>query len=449
MTAHPLCAARVLRRTVGPRVPTAGQPSFVHEESSMSSQLSKLDAALASLTVATALRRALCVIVLAGLALGGFGCSRSALPAPPPGPAEVGVVTVTPQPVTLTTELPGRVSGFRLAEVRARVSGIVLRRVFTEGTDVKQGQLLYQIDPAPYRVALDSAAAQLARAEARLTAARLMARRMAELLAGDATSEQSYDDAQAAFQAARADADAARAAVDAARINLGYTAVTAPVKGRIGRSEVTEGAYVQAATATRLAVVQQLDPVYVDVTQSSAELLRLRRDVESGKLHSAGAGKAQVALVAEDGRAYGFLGSLQFADVSVDPGTGSVALRVLFPNPRAELLPGMYVRARVAEGVREKALLVPQQAVSRNNKGQSTALVVKDGQVELRVLVTERALGDAWLVTDGIQPGEQVIVDGLQRVRPGMTVKAVVAPASPVGGGPGGGPLATKPTSGT
>ena len=388
-----------------------------------------------------------CAMVLSALALGGAGCSRPPPQAAPPGPAEVGVVTVAPQPVTLTTELPGRVSAFRLAEVRARVSGIVLKRVFTEGSDVKQGQLLFQIDPAPYRVALDGAAAQLARAEARLTSARLTVRRTAELLAGDATSQQSYDDAQAALQAAEADTAAARSAVDAARINLGYTVVTAPVTGRIGRSEVTEGAYVQAATATRLAVVQQLNPVYVDVTQSSAELLRLRRDIDSGKLQSAAAGKAEVALVAEDGHKYGLLGTLQFADVSVDPGTGSVALRILFPNPRAELLPGMYVRARVAEGFREKALLVPQQAVSRNSKGQPTALVAKDGQVELRVLVTERALGDAWLVTDGIQPGEQVIVDGLQRVRPGMPVRAV--PMAGPGGEPGGAPLATNPTSGT
>jgi membrane fusion protein (multidrug efflux system) len=347
---------------------------------------------------------------------------------------EVGVVTVDPTPVTLTVELPGRVSAYRVAEVRARVSGIVLKRLFREGADVKQGQVLFQIDPAPYRVALDGAAAQLARADAHLTSASITASRTAALLAGDATSQQANDDAVAALKAAEADVLAARAAVDAARINLDYTTVTAPVSGRIGRSEVTEGAYVQAATATRLAVVQQLDPVYVDVTQSSAELLRLRRALGSGKLRSAGAGQARVSLVGEDGREYDRPGSLQFTDVTVDPGTGSVALRALFPNPQAELLPGMYVRARFAEGVRQDALLVPQSAVTRDSRGQPTALVVKDGKVELRTLATERAIGQAWLVTDGIQPGEQVIVEGLQRVRPGAPVTPVQAGKAPGAG---------------
>ncbi len=361
---------------------------------------------------------------------GGPGKSGGAPPAP-----EVGVVTIRPQEVTLSADLPGRVSAFRVAEVRARVSGIVLRRLFTEGADVKQGQALFLIDPAPYRVALDGAVAAQARAEARLAQARLTAQRAAELLAGNATSQQAHDDAQAALQAADADLAAARAAVDAARINLGYTSVTAPVAGRIGRSEVTEGAYVQAATATRMAIVQQLDPVYVDVTRSSAQLTELRRALESGQLQSAGANAARVSLTMEDGKPYEHPGALQFADVSVDPGTGSVALRALFPNPRAELLPGMYVRARLAEGVRSQALLVPQTGVARDARGQPTALVVKDGKAELRTLVAPRVVGDAWLITEGIQPGEQVIVEGLQRVRPGADVKAVPAGSKPAGGG--------------
>ncbi len=361
------------------------------------------------------------------------GCSRNAGTAGRPmGPVEVGVVTITPRPVTLTTEVPGRVSAFRIAEVRARVNGIVLKRFFTEGRDVKQGQALFQIDPTPYRVALDSAVAQHARAEAHLTSARLTARRAAELLAGDATSQQVHDDAQAELKGAEADVAAARAAVESARINLGYTTVTSPVSGRIGRSEVTEGAYVQAATATRMAVVQQLDPVYVDVTRSSAELMALRRNLESGKLQSAGEGAARVTLITEDGKEYGQPGTLEFSDVTVDPGTGSVTVRALFRNPGSELLPGMYVRARLAEGVNAQGLLVPQTGVTRDARGQPTALVVKDGKVEQRTLAADRAIGNSWLVTDGIQPGDQVIVEGQQKVRPGAAVKAVpVAPAAP------------------
>jgi membrane fusion protein (multidrug efflux system) len=307
------------------------------------------------------------------------------------------------------------------------VNGIVLRRTFKEGSDVKQGQVLFQIDPAPYRVALDGAVAQLARAEARLTSARITAERTAALLAGDATSQQSNDDAVAALKAADADVVASRAAVDAARINLGYTTVTAPVSGRVGRSEVTEGAYVQANQTASLATVQQLDPVYVDVTQSSAELLRLQRQLASGKLQSAGANQAKVSLIAEDGHEFDQPGTLQFTDVTVNPGTGAVALRALFPNPRNELLPGMYVRARLAEGIDQGALLVPQSAVSRDTRGKPTALVVTDGKVELRTIVTDRAIGNTWLVTSGIKPGEKVIVEGVQKVRPGSPVTAVAA----------------------
>jgi membrane fusion protein (multidrug efflux system) len=344
---------------------------------------------------------------------------------------EVGVVTVEPTAVTLTRELPGRTSAFRVAEVRARVNGIVLKRLFTEGADVKEGQPLFLIDPAPYQAALDSAKAIRARAEANVANARLQAQRYSELVAENAVSKQEYDNALAALKASEADVAAGRAAVETARINLGYTTARAPVSGRIGRSAVTEGAYVQQGQATLLATVQQLDPLYVDLSQSSAEVLKLRRDLAEGRLQSAGRDRARVKLLLEDGREYGPEGALQFADVTVDPSTGSISLRALFPNPRAELLPGMFVRARLEEGVNPQALLVPQQGVTRDQKGLPTALVVNgEKKVERRQLVTERAVGDAWLVSSGIKAGEQVIVEGLQKVRPGAEVKPVPAGAA-------------------
>jgi len=374
-------------------------------------------------------RRAALAGLVAAAALAA--CHRSdGKAAAPAGPVEVGVVTLEPTPVTLTRELPGRTSAFRVAEVRARVNGIVLKRLFTEGSDVKEGQPLFAIDPAPYRAALEGAKAQLARAEATLASNRTQAERVAELVADNAVSKQEYDNAMAALKASEADVAAGKAAVDTARINLGYTTVTSPVSGRIGRSAVTEGAYAQAAQATLLATVQQLDPVYVDVTQSTAEVLRLRRDLESGKLQSAGNGRAKVRLVTEDGREYGLEGTLQFADVTVDPTTGSIALRALFPNPKRELLPGMFVRARLDEGVNPQAILVPQVGVTRDQKGLPTALVVTpDRKVERRQLVTDRAIGDTWLVTSGVKAGEQVIVEGLQKVRPGVSVNPVPAGA--------------------
>ncbi len=347
---------------------------------------------------------------------------------PASGPVEVGVVTITPTSVTLTRELPGRTSAFRVAEVRARVNGIVLKRLFVEGSDVKEGQRLFLIDSAPYEAALDGARAALARAEANLANARLLGQRYAALVEDKAVSQQEYDTAMAAQKSAEADVAAARAAEQAARINVGYTAVTAPVSGRIGRAAVTEGAYVQAAQATLLATVQQLDPVYVDVSQSTDEVLKLRRDLESGKLHGAGKGQARVRLVTGDGREYAQAGTLQFTGVTVDPGTGSISLRALFPNPKGELLPGMFVRARLEEGVSPRALLVPQVGVTRDQKGVPVALVVNaEKKVERRQLVTDRAIGDAWLVTEGIKAGEQVIVEGLQKVRPGALVNPVPA----------------------
>jgi membrane fusion protein (multidrug efflux system) len=374
-------------------------------------------------TGATAARPLLAAAAVLVLACGG---KPAALPAPVP--VEVGVVELAPAAVTLTRELPGRTSAFRVAEVRARVNGIVLRRLFTEGSDVREGQRLFLIDPAPYQAALDGARAALARAEAARTNARLLAERYAGLVEDRAVSRQENDGAQAGLATAEADVAAARAAEQMARLNLGYTQVTAPVSGRIGRSVVTEGAYVQAAQATLLATVQQLDPVYVDVTQSASEVLKLRRDLESGLLQGAGQGRARVRLVTDDGREFAQAGTLQFTDVTVDPGTGSIALRILFPNPKGELLPGLFVRARIEEAVSPRALLVPQAGVTRDQKGLPVALVVNaDKKVERRPLVTDRTVGDAWLVTEGLRAGEQVIVEGLQRVRPGTLVNPVPA----------------------
>ncbi len=353
--------------------------------------------------------------------------SRSAAP-PAPGPVEVGVVLITPMPVTLTRELPGRTSAFRVAEVRARVNGIVQKRLFAEGSDVKEGQKLFLIDPAPYEATLDGAKAALARAEATLANARVVAARHAELIKTNVVSQQDHDNAMAALKTAEADVASARAAEQTARINFGFTTVTAPVSGRIGRSAVTEGAYAQASQATLLATIQQIDPMYVDLAQSADEVLRLKRDLESGKLQGPRKGQARVRLVTDDGREYAHPGTLQFTDVTVDPGTGSITLRALFPNPKGELLPGMFVRARLDEGVNPAALLVPQVGVTRDQKGLPVALVVSaERKVERRQLVTDRIVGNAWLVTDGIQAGDQVIVEGLQKVRPGALVNPVPA----------------------
>jgi membrane fusion protein (multidrug efflux system) len=375
--------------------------------------------------------RAGLAVVLAALA--AAGCKSSAAKAAPAGPVEVGVVKIEPTSVTLTRELPGRTSAFRIAEVRARVNGIVLRRLFTEGADVKEGQPLFAIDPAPYRAALEGAKAQLARSQAQLANAKLVADRDADLVKDNAVSKQEYDTSMAALRATEADVAAGKAAVDVARINLGYTTVTSPVSGRIGRSMVTEGAYVQQGQATLLAVVQQLDPMYVDVTQASVDLLRLRQDLDAGRLQKAGRDQAKVKLVLEDGREYPVPGALQFTDVTVDPSTGSVALRALFPNPKRGLMPGMFVRALLEQGVNPEALLVPQQAVSRDQKGLPFALVVgPDHKVERRPIVTDRVVGDAWLVSSGLKAGEEVIVDGLQKVRPGIEVTPVAAaPGTP------------------
>ena len=336
-------------------------------------------------------------------------------------------MTIQPQSVTLRKELPGRTSAFRVAEVRARVNGIVQKRLFTEGSDVKENQPLFKIDPAPYAATLDSARAQVARAEAQVTASKSLAERYQKLIETNAVSKQELDDAVAKLKTAEADLAAARAAVKRASIDVGYTTVTAPLSGRIGRAEVTEGAYVQAAQATLLATIQQIDQVYIDLVWSSSEVMRLRRAVESGEIKSEG-GQAKVVLLLDDGREYSEPGVLQFADVTVDSTTGSISLRAVFPNSKRELLPGMFVRARIDEGTQPNALLVPQRAVTRDQAGRPTALVVNaQNKVERKQLVAEREIGDAWLVTSGIAPGDRVIVEGLQKVRPGADVVPVAA----------------------
>lgn len=348
--------------------------------------------------------------------------------APPPAPLvpEVAVVTVQPQSVVLTTELPGRTSAYRVAEIRPQVNGLIQRRLFTEGSDVKAGQVLYQIDPAPFQAALDNAMAALARAEANLPAVRLRAERYRRLVDTNAISQQQYDDAAAALKQAEADVHYWKAIVDTARINLGYTRVTAPISGRIGKSNVTDGAIVTAYQPTPLATIQQLDPIYVDVTQSTAELLSLKRRLDEGHLNQSGEDQKKVGLLLEDGTPYPLEGTFQFRDVTVDPSTGSVILRMVFPNPEHLLLPGMFVKALVKEGINEKAILVPQQSVFRDPKGNPLVMIVDpQGNVQQRMLTLDRAMGDQWLVASGLAPGDRVIVEGILKVRPGAAVKAV------------------------
>jgi membrane fusion protein (multidrug efflux system) len=337
-------------------------------------------------------------------------CSAKKGPPPPPPPVAVKVVTLAPQSVSITTDLPGRMVPYRVADIRPQVSGVILKRMFVEGSDVKEGQQLYQIDPALYQAAYDSAAATA-------ESARLQAERYKPLAEANAVSKQDYDNAVAA-------AATNKASAETAHINLVYTRLLSPISGRIGRSSVTEGALVTANQATALATVQQLDPIYVDVTQPSAVLLRLKRELTAGQLVQAGANQAEVHLILEDGSAYKPVGKMQFAEVQVDQTTGSVTLRALFPNPDKLLLPGMFVSEQIEEGSRTDALLVPQVAVTHNQKGDPTALVVNgENKVELRTLVTERALGDKWLVTDGLKAGDRVIVEGIQFAKPGSEVK--------------------------
>lgn len=397
------------------------------------------------------------------------GCSESGTGGPPKGgPPEVAVVTVQPKRMVITTELPGRTSANLIAEVRPQVGGLIQKRLFTEGSDVKAGQELFQIDPAPFHAAYDSATANLtaakkaaARAQAALNAslagvtrqqatlnfARTNRERFEELSKEGAVSASQRDQAvteadvaeatiraaeaqvesdRAAVSAAEAAIDQAQAALKMARINLGYTSMTAPISGRIGRSAVTEGALVTAHQPVALATIQQLDPMYVDVRQSTTELLHLRRRLEDGRLNRDGKDHNKVRLLLEDGAKCASEGTLQFRDVTVDPTTGSVILRIIFPNPKGVLLPGMFVRAVVEEGVNPKALLIPQQAVSRTPKGEPLTLIVDaENKVHQRMLTLDRAIGNEWLVSSGLAPGDRVIVEGIQKVRPGASVKAV------------------------
>ena len=399
------------------------------------------------------------------------GCDRRQQAASPPPPApEVGVVTVQPQEVVLTTDLPGRASSYLNAEVRPQVNGIVQKRLFTEGSDVKAGDVLYQIDPAPFQAALDDATANLevarknvdrsraalvasqagvVRQKATLDLAQINRKRMEDLFKTKTISASDRDDAvtnadvaQAGLEVAEAQVESDRqaiavaeagvkqadAAIATANINLGYTRITAPISGRIGRSTVTDGALVTAYQPLALATIQQLDPIYVDVPQSTGDVLRLRRRMEDGRLDHDEGSHNKVRLSLEDGSGYASEGTLQFRDISVDPGTGSIILRAVFPNPRGVLLPGMFVRAVITEGVNRQAILAPQQAVSRNPRGAPMAMVVDaDGKAAVRMLTMDRAIGNQWLVSSGLASGDRLIVEGGLKVRPGSPVKAVPA----------------------
>ena len=355
------------------------------------------------------------------------GCDYSAdqqAHAPTP---QVTVHVVNNAPLSITTELPGRTSAFRVAEVRPQVSGIILKRHFIEGSDVQAGESLYQIDPATYQAAYDSAKGDESKAQAAAAIAHLTVKRYVPLLGTKYISQQDYDQAVATARQADADVMAAKAAVESARINLAYTKVTSPITGRIGKSSVTEGALVTNGQSDAMATVQQLDPIYVDVTQSSSDFMRLKQE----SLQHGGEAKS-VQLLMENGQAYSLKGTLQFSDVTVDESTGSITLRAIFPNPQHTLLPGMFVRARIDEGVNPNAMLVPQQGVTRTPRGDATVLLVNDkNQVEMRNVVASQAIGDQWLITNGLKSGDKVIVSGLQKVHPGATVKAEEETAVP------------------
>jgi membrane fusion protein (multidrug efflux system) len=405
------------------------------------------------------------MVLLCGLLLDA--CKRQA-PPPPPPVTEVATVTVQTQRVVLTNALPGRTSPYRVAEIRPQVSGIIQRRLFDEGAVVKAGTILYQINPAPFQAAYDNAAANLAvvqksldraravveasiagvtRQQATLELARTHRRRFEELFKNNFVSasdrDQAVTDAEVAeatlraaeaqvesdreaVAAAKAAIQQAEAALEMARINLGYTRITAPISGRIGKSNVTEGALVTALQPLALAIIQQLDPIYLDVPQSTTELLRLQRRLEEGRLKQNGTKQKRVKLILEDSAAYPLEGTLQFRDITVDPTTGVVILRIIFPNPGGVLLPGMFVQAVVTEGVNEQAILIPQQSVSRDPKGNPIALIVDSaGRVQQRMLSLDRAVDDKWLVASGLAPGDRVIAEGMQKVRPGVFVKVV------------------------
>jgi membrane fusion protein (multidrug efflux system) len=346
----------------------------------------------------------------------------------PPPPPEVSVITLKARAIQITDQLPGRTTAFRVAEVRPQVTGVVQRRLFNEGTEVKAGQQLFQIDSGSYRAALSSADAALKHAEAQAVTAKLLAERYEPLIAANAVSKQENDEAIAGRARAEADVASARAAVDAARINVVYTQVLSPITGQIGRTMITEGALVTSGQQSPLATVQQLDPIYVDITQSSTEMLRLQRQLAAGEMVKDDKNQAEVTLTLEDGSVYPERGRLKVSEASVDPSTGSVVLRAVFPNPHRELLPGMFVRAQLAQGTRSAALLVPQRGVSHNPKGEATVLIVdKEDKVAERVVTADRSINGEWLITAGLAAGDRVIVDGLQKAKPGSPVKPVPA----------------------
>lgn len=354
----------------------------------------------------------------------GNGSAQQGAGAPPP--MEIGTITVQPAKEVIVNELPGRVEATRIAEVRARVPGIVLQRAFREGSDVKAGQLLFKIDPAPFQADYNSAKANLERDEANLYQARMLAERYEPLVKANAISKQEYDNAVAAYKQAQAAVSASKAALDRAKLNLDYATVTAPISGRIGRALVTEGALVGQGEVTPLAVIQRLDPIYVNFTQSVTQLMQLRAAFDSGKIKQVAPNEARVSLLLDDGSQYPLTGRLLFSDVTVDQSTGQVTLRAEFPNPKSVLLPGMYVRVRVEQGIDEAAITVPQQAVQRGANGDAGVYVVgADNKVETRPIQTGAAVGDRWVVTKGLAPNDVVIVEGFQKIRPGAQVKPV------------------------
>ena len=379
-------------------------------------------------------RRAAAVLALLAVAAcdgkPGAGAANAAPAAPPP--PQVSVVTLRQQAAPVTTVLPGRTAAYRVAEVRPQVGGVLRERLFTEGQEVTAGQPLFRIDPAPFQASLETAEAALARAQATAQSAEVTVNRYRPLVRARAVSQQDFDLAEAALRQAQADVSSAQAAVDTARINLGYTVVNSPIDGRTGRSSVTVGALVTASQASALVTVTQLNPIYVDMTQPSAALLRQRRDVAGGVLRRDAADRAAAVLILEDGTEYAHRGEIQFSEVIVDQGTGSVTLRAVFPNPDGLLMPGMFVRARVEEGTIDRALLVPQQAVLRTPRGEPMAYVVNaQDVVEQRILKTSRAIGTNWLVTEGLAAGDRVVMEGVQRIRAGAKVAVSEAPPRP------------------
>ena len=373
-------------------------------------------------------KAALCVA--AGFAVTMFGgCDSQKSTGAPAGAGaqrapQVSVTEIQPTELDMTTTLQGRTASDLVADVRPQVAGILQKRLFKEGSEVKEGQALYQIDPAVYEAAVASAKAELQRAQAVLYQTRLTANRYAQLVKTNAISKQNNDDAQAAYKQAQAAVAAAEAGLKNAQINLDYTTVRSPISGRIGRSLVTPGALLSAHQAQNMAVVQTLDPIYVDVTQSSKEILSLKKDIASGKLKTKG-GAIPVTLIMEDGTKYPQTGELTLSEVSVDPGTGTITLRAEFPNPDNILLPGMFVRTELPQGTMEKALLVPQRAVMREANGTPYVYVVEDGKIAIRRLVTHRTQGQNWIIEEGLKPGEKVVIEGLQRIRPGVPVQIV------------------------